>query len=179
MEKYLTLFTIFLAVLVITSCSPGLQTYNKHNISFTVTNELKLVEYKVDPSTMTKHIGESSYQNGMIMSSEGNFVLLWVLTTPKYTDKEIRISILSTPDSFESNTGKFKATITSDLLTTIIAGFEITYAKMNFTLPNWSASGITAVWYCPDSQRTFQIILINNKPETEMRRFIRSFSCIP
>ena len=50
-------------------------------------------------------------------------------------------------------------------------------AEMQFTQPGWKAPGITAVWYCPASQRTMQLVLINRHAEREMKRFIRSFSC--
>ena len=99
------------------SCSPGLQTFNKYGISFKVARELKLVEYTVDIEKMTSRIGNASYEHGAIMSTEKNFVFLWVITIPKFTNEEVRLSIFSTPNAFESITSKFQATVTGDLVT--------------------------------------------------------------
>ena len=181
MKRYL--ITIMVALVLISGmvigCSPGLQTFNKYGISFKVAKELRLVEYTVDIEKMTSRIGNASYEHGAIMSAEKNLVFLWLTTIPKFTNEEVRVSILSTPNSFTSITGKFQASVTGDLVTDDIAGFEVTYAKMRFTLPGWSAPGITAVWYCPNSQRTMQVVLMHKKPETEMKRLIRSFSDEP
>ncbi len=181
MKRYLIILAVFfmMASGMAISCSPGLQTFNKYGISFKVAKELRLAEYTVDLGNMASMIGNASYEHGAIMSTEKNFVFLWVTTIPKFTNEEVRFSILSTPSAFESITSKFQAAVTGDLVMQDIAGFEVTSAKMRFTLPDWSAPGITAVWYCPDSQRTMQIVLINKKAETEMKRFVRSFSCVP
>jgi len=175
----LIIVLVLVSAVLTTSCSPGLQTFSKYDISFKVAKELRLVEYAVDLEKMTSSIGNASYEHGAIMSTEKNFVFLWVTTIPKFTNEEVRFSILSTPYAFESITSKFQAAVTGDLVTQDVAGFEVTFAEMQFTLPDWSAPGITAVWYCPDSQRTMQIVLINKKAVTEMKRFIRSFSCVP
>ncbi|MBA7480879.1 hypothetical protein ES707_16342 [subsurface metagenome] len=181
MKRYFIILAVFfmLASGMAISCSPSLQIFNKYGISFKVDKELRLVEYTVDWVNMTSRIGNSSYEYGAVMSTEKNFVFLWVTTIPKFTNEEVMFSILSTPNAFQSITSKFQAAVTGDLVMQDIAGFEVTFAKMRFTLPDWSAPGITAVWYCPDSQRTMQIILINKKAETEMKRFVRSFSCAP
>lgn len=182
MKRYLILILILTAIMVltsglVTSCSPGLQKFDKYDISFKVSQKLKLEEYTVNFESKTFRRGTASYKQGAIQSSEKNFILLWLTTVPKFTPDEVRFSILSTPNCFQSASGTFQAEITGDLVTQEIAGFEVTFAEMQFTQPGWKASGITAVWYCPASQRTMQLVLINRHAEREMKRFIRSFSC--
>lgn len=178
MRRYLT--SILLAILalasgLVTSCSPGLQTFSKYDLSFKVSKELKLEEYTVDFENQTFRRGTASYKQGAILSSEKNFMLLWLTAIPRLTQEEVRRSILTTPNSFESASGTFRAKIEGNLVTEEIAGFEVSFAEMQFTQPGWEAPGITAVWYCPDSQRTMQVVLIHKQPEREMKRFIRSF----
>ena len=173
--------SILIVIVVLTSgflvgCGGGLQTFSKHGISFKVDEALKLEEYTVSIRDQTFQKGSASYNEGCVMSTEKNFVFIW-LKVPELTPEEVRLSILSTPNVFESSSGTFRAQIAGDLTTQRIADFEVTFAEMQFTLPGWEAPGITAVWYCPVSQRTMQLILINRHAEREMRRFIRSFSC--
>jgi hypothetical protein len=109
------------------------------------------------------------------MSSEKNFVLEWI-KRPEFTPDEVRVAILSTPDIFESASGKFHTVTRGGLFKERIDNFEVTYAFMLFTRPGLKADGITALWYCPVSERVFQIILTHRRPKREMERFIRSFS---
>ncbi len=178
MKRYL--IPIIVAVLVLTSglsvsCSPGLQTFSKYDISFEVSKELKLEEYAVNFAKQSFGRGTASSKQGAVLSSEKNFMLLWLTTIPKFTQEEVRRSIITAPDAFESASGTFRAKITGDLATQEIARFEVTSATMQFTQPQWEAPGITAVWYCPSSRRTMQLVLINKHAEREMERFIRSF----
>jgi len=180
MKRYIILILIailMLASLVLVGCGEGLQTFSKYGISFTVSKELKLEEYTVSVEDQIFRMGISSYEEGAVISTEKNFILLWVTAVPEFTQEEIRDSILSTPNTFESADGNLQAKITSSISTQQIAGFEVNFAEMQFTLPGWEAPGITAIWYCPASQRTIQLILINKSPEGEMKRFINSFSC--
>jgi len=103
---------------------------------------------------------------------------MWVRLS-ELTQADRRLAILSTPDIFKSFGASFQpeAKVMGDLETQQIDDFEVTFAEMQFTLPGWEASGITAVWYCPASHRAMQLVLINRKAEREMKRFIRSFSC--
>ena len=157
------------------SCSPGLQTFNKYDIYFEISKELKLEEYTVNFEEQSFGRGTANSKQGAVMGSEKNFMLLWLTTIPKFSQEEVRRSIFTTPDAFESASGSFRAKIAGDLVTQEIAGFEVTSAAMQFTMPQWEAPGITAVWYCPASQRTMQLVLINKHAEREMQRFIRSF----
>jgi len=179
MKRYLIPIIIILVMAsgLAISCTPAVQTFNKYGISFEVSEELKLEEYTISIENQTFKKGTASYEEGAILSTEKNFMLLWLMTVPEFTHEEVRFSILSTPNIFESASGTFQAEIVGDLVTQQIAGFEVTFAEMQFTLPGWKASGITAVWYCQDSQRTMQVVLIHKQPEREMKRFIRSFSC--
>jgi len=179
MKRYLIPILIILVLTsgLLVGCGEGLQTFSKHGISFTVAKELKLEEYTVSIENQTFRKGTARYEEGAILSTEKNFILLWATAVPEFTQEEVRLSILTTPNSFESAGGTFQAKITGGLSTQQIAGFEVTFAKMQFTLPEWKAPGITAVWYCPASQRTMQLILIHKQPEKEMQRFIRSLSC--
>ncbi|MBA7715376.1 hypothetical protein ES703_124417 [subsurface metagenome] len=175
------LIPILIAVLILTSgvlvgCGGGLQTFSKYDISFEVPRELKLEEYAISIENPIPRKGTATYRQGMVISSEKNFWFLW-LERPELTLEEVRLSILSTPDVFESSSGTFRAQITGGLITQRIADFEVTFAEMRFTLPGWEAPGITAVWYCPASQRAMQLVLVNRNAESEMRRFIHSFSC--
>jgi len=180
--KRCLLLILVLSLLVsgfLTGCGAGLQTFSKHDISFKVANSLRLEEYTFNIHEQTLRKGSTSYDEGMVMSTEKNFILIWLTAVPKFTPEEIRFSILSTPDTFQSASRTFQAKITGDLTTQRIADFEVTFADMQFTQPGWKATGITAVWYCPTSQRMMQLILIHKQPEREMKRFIRSFSCTP
>lgn len=168
-----------LVICSLTSCSAGLQTFSKHDISFKVDNSLKLEEYTFDIQGQNLRKGSTSYEQGWVMSTEKNFIFLWVTTIPKFRPAEVRTSILTTPDVFQSASGAFQAKIAGDLITEELYGFNVTFAEMQFTQPGWQASGITALWYCSASQRTMQLILINRNAEREMKRFLRSFSCVP
>ena len=181
MKLYLIPILILLLVASVlgTSCGPGMQTFNKHGISFKVSGELKLEDYVVNFEKQTFRRGTASYEQGGVLSTEKNFMLLWLTTIPQFSPAEVRYSILSTPNSFESVSGTFQAGIAGDLVKQQIAGFEVTSARMQFTMPGWKASGITAVWYDADSQRTMQVVLIHKQPETELKRFIGSFSSTP
>ena len=170
---------LLLAPILLTGCGGGLQTFNKHGISFKVSQDLKLEEYTVNFERQTFWRGTASYEQGAVLSTEKNFMLLWLTTVPQFSPSEVRSSILSTPNSFESISGNFRAEIAGDLATQRIAGFEVTSAKMQFTMPGWEAPGITAVWYCADSHRTMQVVLIHKQPEAELKRFIGSFSTKP
>ena len=171
------LITLVLVSGVLMGCSEGLQTFSKYGISLTVSKELKLEEYTVSVEDQIFRRGISSYEEGAVISTEKNFMLLWVTAVPEYTQEEIRDSIISTPNTFESAGSNLQAEITSSISTQQIAGFEISFADMLFIMPGWEASGITAVWNCPANHRTIQLILIHNSPQSEMNRFIRSFSC--
>lgn len=157
-------------------CGEGLQTFNKYGISFTVSEELKLEEYTISIEDPIFRRGSASYKEGCVISTEPNFMLLWATTIPELTKEEVRRT-LTTRNIFESASGNFQAKIMGDILTQQIAGFEVTFAEMQFTLPDWEAPGITAIWYCPASERTFFLTLINKYPEREMKRFIHSFFC--
>jgi len=161
------------------SCGEGLETFNKHGISFKVATELELEEYSVNFEKHTFQTGAATYDQGAILSTEKNFMLLWLTTVPEFTQEEVRLSILSTPNAFGSLAGTLQTQVTGDLVTEQIADFKVTFADMQFYMPGWEAPGITAVWYCPMSQRTVQLILIHKQPEREMKRFIRSFACAP
>ncbi|HUT96680.1 MAG TPA: hypothetical protein VMW60_00985 [Dehalococcoidales bacterium] len=179
MKRYLIAILLIsvLASGLMVSCGEELQTFSKHDISFTLSEELKLEEYTVSIEDQVLQKGTASYEEGAVISTEKNFMLLWATAVPEFTQEEIRLSILTTPNSFESAGGTLQAEITGDLSTQQIAGFEVTFAMMEFTLPGWEAPGITGIWYCSSSQRIMQLILINEQPEKEMRRFIQSFSC--
>ena len=176
------LLLAILAILVllaglVAGCGGGLQTFNKHGSSFKVSKELKLEEYAVNFEKQTFRRGTASYEQGAVLSTEKNFTLLWLTTVPEFTQEEVRLSILSTPNAFGSLAGTFQAQLTGDLVTEQIADFKVTFTDMQFSLPGWEAPGITAIWYCPTSQRTIQLILIHKQPKREMKRFIRSFAC--
>jgi len=173
------LIMLVLTLWLVVGCIGGLQTFSNHGISFKVSQELKLEEYNANFEKQTYWRGTASYEQGAILSTEKNFMFLWLTTAPQFSPAEVRFSILSTPNVFESASGTFQAVIAGDLVTQQIAGFEVTSARMRFTMPGWKASGITAVWYCADSQRTMQVVLIHKQPETELKRFIKSFSCLP
>lgn len=173
------LIILILSSDLLAGCSEGLQTFSKYGMSFEISKELELEEYTVSIEDQIFRRGTASYREGAVISTEKNFMLLWATTIPKFTEEEVRLSILTTPNTFESADNTLQAKIIGDPSTQQIAGFDVTFAEMEFTLPGWKAPGITAVWYCPASQRTMQLILINKHAEREMRRFIRSFSCVP
>jgi hypothetical protein len=175
----LALILLLLASILLTGCGGGLQTFNKHGISFKVSGELKLEEYAVNFEKQTFRRGAVSYEQGAVLSTEKNFMFLWLTTVPQFSPAEVRSSILSTPNSFESASGTFKAEIAGDLVKQQVSGFEVTSARMQFSMPGWKVPGITAVWYCADSHRTMQVVLIHKQPETELKRFIGSFSSTP
>jgi hypothetical protein len=179
MKQYLipVLIILILASGLTVGCGEELQTFSKHDISFTVSKELELEEYIVSIEDQVFQKGTASYEEGAVISTEKNFILLWATAVPEFTQEEIRLSILNTPNAFESAGGTVQAKITGDLSTQQIAGFEVTFAMMEFTLPGWEAPGITGVWYCSASHRIMQLILIHKQPQNEMERFIRSLSC--
>ncbi len=160
------------------SCGAGLQTFSKHDISFKVANSLKLEEYILNSRDQTLRKGSTSYDQGWVMSNEKNFVFLWI-KRPEMTAEEVRLSILTTPNVFQSASGTFKAEISGGLVTEQIAGFDVTFALMQFKFLGGEGPGLTALWYCSASGRVMQLIIINKQPEGEMKRFIRSFSCAP
>ena len=117
MRRYLIILLVFLllASWVAISCSPGLQTFNKYGISFKVSEELRLEEYAVNFENQTFRKGTANYEQGAVLSSEKNFMLQWITAIPKFTQEEVRYSILTTPDIFESASGIFQARVVGDL----------------------------------------------------------------
>lgn len=179
MKRYIILVLVAILVLasgLVAGCGEGLQTFSKYGISFEVSKDLELEEYTVSIKDQIFRKGTASYEEGVVISTEKNFMLLWLTAVPQFTLEEIRFSILTTPNIFESAGGTFQAKITGDLSTQQIGNFEVTSAKMQFTSPGWEAPGITAVWYSPHSQRMIQLVIIHKQPRKEMKRFIRSFS---
>lgn len=176
-RRYLSFVFILLLLtsVLLTGCGEGLQTFSKHGISFKVSSKLKLEEYTISIRNQTFQKGPTRYEEGWVMSTEKNFAFSW-LKRAALTPEEVRLSIVSTPNIFESPSGTFQVKITGDLTTQRIADFEVTSADMQFTLPRWKAPGITAVWYSPASRRVMQLIMIHKEPEKEMKRFVRSFS---
>lgn len=158
-------------------CAPGQQTYNKHGIYFKMSNKLMLEEYTISVQDQTFRKGPANYEEGWVMSKEKNFVFIWIAARVM-TAEEVRLSILTTPNVFQSASGNFQAKIAGDLVKQQITGFKVTSAMMRFTIPGWKAPGITAVWYSTVSHRTMQFILINRYAIREMERFIRSFADI-
>ena len=179
MKRYILSILVVVSVsiaMLVMGCAEGLQTFSKHGISFSVSKELKLEEYSVDFRNQIFQKGAASYEQGGVFSTEKNFMLLWATTVSEFTEEEVRLSVLTTPNIFESVGNTFQAKIIGDPLTQQINRFDVTFTEMEFTLPGWEAPGITAVWYCPSSQRTMQVILIHKQPKGEMERFLRSFT---
>jgi len=52
-----------------------------------------------------------SYEQGAVVSTEKNFMLLWLTMVPQFSPAEVRFSILSTLNIFESASGTFQAEI--------------------------------------------------------------------
>jgi len=167
---------MMVAPVLLVGCGLDVQTFSRYGISFEVSRELRLEEYTVSVKDQVFRRGTASYEEGAVLSDEKNFMLLWARTVPEFAPDEVRVAILSTPNSFGSAGGTFKAAVVGDLVEQEVAGFKVTSARMEFTMPGWRAPGITAVWYSPLSKRTMQVVLIHKQPETEMKRFIRSFS---
>jgi len=161
---------------VLTGCSEGLQTYSKYDISFQVSSRLKLEEYTVSTQNQKIQKGPASVEEGALISTDQNFLLYW-FKGATLTTKETRSYILTTPASFASTSNSFKARITGNLTTEQVGDFELTFADLQLTSSGGKASGITAIWYCQTSQRIIHLIIIDKQAETEMKRFIQSFSC--
>lgn len=158
------------------SCAQGFQTFNKYGISFTVFDDLKLEEYTINLYYGTFFKGSATYDVGAIVSSDKSFVFVWG-ESPEFTSELVRTSILSTRNLFQSTSGTFRAEVTGELVREQIGGFDVTFAGMHFSQPGWEAPGITAVWYCQNSGRIMQVVIINKYPERELRRFMLSLSC--
>ena len=92
----LALILLLVATILLTGCGGGLQTFNNHGISFKVSQELKLEEYAVNFEKQTFQRGTASYEKGAVLSTEKNFMFLWLTTIPQFSPAEVRSSILST-----------------------------------------------------------------------------------
>lgn len=171
-----TITLIVLGLSTSLGCAEGSQTFCRYDICFTISSELQLEEYSLSSFFSPYRKGPASFDEGVVLGDENSFLLLW-LSGPELAPQATRTSILSTTDMYSGSSGTLRVEITSDLATEQVSGFELTYAEMRFARAGWESPGITAVWYCPASKRAFQVVMVHNHPNTEMKRFIRSFSC--
>ncbi len=154
-----------------------MQTFDKHDISFEVSRNLKLEEYTAPLGQRYFLKGPTTYEEGVVISTKGGFVFYW-LKWPEPTPEEVRFSILDTPTIYGSVTPELRARIVGPLVKQRVGDFQVTYAEMQITSSQGKVpTGMTAVWYCPASQRVLQLIIIHEEPKGEMERFIQSLSC--
>jgi hypothetical protein len=170
------LVSVILISGILTGCSEGLQTYSKYDMSFQVSSRYKLEEYTVNAQNQNFQKGPASIEEGALISTDNNFLLSWFKGVT-LTTEEAKLYIATTPAFFTSTSGSFQARVTGNVTTKELGNFELTFAAILLSTSGGEASGITAVWYCPTSQRIMRLILIDKQAETEMRRFIQSFSC--
>lgn len=187
MKRHIILIPLALSVLTLgltVGCTEGVQTFSKHDISFKVYDQGKLEEYTVSIQGRTFQKGATSYDEGAVMDYGKGLIFLWV-KVPNFTLKEARSAILSAPEIHESTTtfwrGASSVEVMGNPVAQRVAGYAVTFACLKYEYAKGGpGSGITAVWYCPASQRMMQLILaaaVDEEPKEELDRFLSSFSC--
>ena len=169
--------TLAVGVVIVACTGPSLQAFSKHSISFEVSSQLKLEEYTLDLARQIFRKGSSNFDQGVVMSSENNFILEWVYE-PTFTAQLARAQVLNGPAFFESTNPSFSASIVGIPQTRHIEGFEVTFAEMEVVFtPGSRAPGIIGVWQCQPSERAIIFIALHKQPTSELERFVKSFSC--
>ena len=171
-------FMTLAIVMVIGACTgSSQQTFSKHDMSFEVSAQLKLEEYTLDLARQIFRKGPSNFDQGVIMSSEKNFILEWVYE-PTFTVQLARAQVLNGPAFFESTDPSFSASMAGNPQTRGISSFEVTFAEMDVVFRQGSsARGIIGAWQCQPSERVVIFIALHKQPTKELERFIKSFSC--
>ena len=181
---------ILVAVLMLSSgltvgCDIDVQTFSKHDMSFKVYDQEKLQEYTFSIEDQIFQKGSASYDEGAVVTSwNKGFIFLWV-KVPNFTSQEARSALLRTQDTFESvkkpGAGPEGVKLTGSPYKQEVSGFDVTFAYLEYEyVKGGPGQGITAVWYCPASQRMMQLIMTvhpDKEPKEEMLRFIHGFSC--
>jgi len=148
-----------------------------HSLSFQVSSQLKIEEYSLDLQRGVFRKGPSAFDQGVLMSTEKNFILEWVYE-PNFTSDLAKAQALNGPQFFESSDPSFKARVMGTTSSERIAEFNVTFADLELGSNTFSrAPGITAVWQCPESRRAIIFLAVHKQPKEELERFIRSFSC--
>ena len=176
MFRQIMILSIFMTIAACVG-SP-LQTVNKHDISFDVSAQLELEEYSLDLARQLFRKGPSKFDQGVIMSSEKNFILEWVYE-PVFTPQLAKAQVRNGPAFFESTNPDFRVSLTSLPQTKRISNLNVTFAEMEVVFSQGSsAPAVIGVWQCQPSERAIIFIALNNQPIKELERFVSSFSCI-
>lgn len=171
-------FTSLAIVVAIGACAgSSQQTFSKHDMSFKVSAQLNLEEYQLDLARQIFRRGPSDFDQGVIMSSEKNFILEWVYE-PAFTAQLARAQVSNGPAFFESTNPSFTASMAGTPRTRRISSFEVTFAEMVVVFGEGSnAPGVIGVWQCQPSERVVIFIALHKQPTKELERFVGSFSC--
>ena len=174
----LGIFAALAIVGLVVACS-GLssQTFSKYGISFEVSDQLILEEHTFVPGSQIFRRGPSEFDQGVVISSEKNFMLAWVYE-PAFTPQLARMQVLNGPGFYESTNTSFSARLLDAPQTTRISDFEVTFALMEVVFnPQARGKGVIGVWYCRTSERAVIFLALHNDPTKELKRLVNSFSC--
>jgi hypothetical protein len=167
---YLAVVTI----VVVISCGEQREQVVVQGITFEAPTELDIREYTLDLDGGIFREGPSSFNQGVMISTDRNFFVEWAYA-PEFTAELARVQAMMGPGFFDG-TGVTTQTVGTPKVDTI-NGFSVTYVELELRRPEGQASGIIGVWQCEPSLRAINFIGIHSDPQGELKRVVSSFAC--
>lgn len=165
---------IILAMVVTSSCGEQREQFAVQGITFEAPSELDIREYTLDLERGIFREGPSSFDQGIMTSTDRNFLVEWVYA-PEYTPQLARLQALNGPAFFEGT--RVAARTVGVPKVDKINGFSVTSVELALRWPGGQASGIIGVWQCRPSLRAINFIAFHSDPRDELKRFVSSFTC--
>jgi len=157
-----------------TACGVQYERYEVQGLTFDAPSGLDIVEYTLDLERGVFHKGPSSYDQGVMVSSDNNFMVEWVYA-PEFTQELARIQAQTGPAFFEGSA--ISARTVGSTKVESINGLSVTSAELSLRWSGGEASGVIGVWQCLPSQRAINFIAIHSDPQDELNRTASSFGC--
>ena len=161
-------------IVVAISCGGQREQFVVQGIAFEAPGNLDIREYTLDLGRGIFREGPSSYDQGVMISGDRNFVVEWVYA-PEFTPELASLQALNGPAFFDG-TGVSARTVGTPKVETI-NGFSVTSIELSLQWPGGQAPGIIGVWQCQPSRRAINFIAIHDDPHDELKRVVSSFAC--
>jgi hypothetical protein len=167
------LFAVLFTITTL-SCGEQREQYAIQEITFEAPSELDIREFTLDLDRGIFREGPSSFNQGIMMSTDNNFIVEWVYA-PEYTPQLARLQALNGPAFFDGSSVTARTVGTPTVGT--ISGFSVTSVELALRWQGGQASGIIGVWQCQPSLRAINFIAFHNDPQGELNRFVSKFTC--
>ena len=171
--RKLWLLAVLIMVIAI-SCADQREQFVVQGLTFEAPTGLDIREFTLDLNRGIFREGPSSFDQGVMTSKDGNFMVSWVYA-PEYTPELARLQALNGPAFFDGP-GVTARTVGTPKVD-VINGFSVTSVELAFRWTGGQAPGIIGVWQCQPSLRAINFIAIHNDPQGELKRMVSSFVC--